>query len=51
MPKKSADPFELLRDKKILAILDGDTDLGEIDPDDGGAKIKLSIPYLSGLEK
>jgi len=34
--------YELLRNKTILAILDGDTQCGEIDD------VKISLPYLSG---
>ncbi len=40
--------FELLRNKNILAILDGDTKFGEIKPDDSDNKIEISMPYLSG---
>ncbi len=45
---KEQNPFELLKDKIIVAILDGDTDFGEIHPEDGSAKITISMPYLSG---
>lgn len=41
-------PFELLRDKKILAILDGDESFGDLDLDGEGEPIKISLPYLSG---
>ena len=42
-------PFGLLRDKKILAILDGDTELGEeIKSSNIKGNIKNSLPYLSG---
>ena len=41
-------PFELLREKSIIAILDGDTDFGEIQPVDASSNIKVSMPYLSG---
>ena len=42
-------PFELLRDKKILAILDGDTELGEeIKTSNIKGNIRNSLPYLSG---
>lgn len=47
MPK-SSNPFELLREKSILAILDGDIDFGEIETDDPKGNIKISMPYLSG---
>lgn len=40
--------FELLRDKSILAILDGDVDFGEIETYDSKGNIKISMPYLSG---
>ena len=44
-----SDPFGLLRDKKILAILDGDTELGEeIKSSNIKGNIKNSLPYLSG---
>ena len=35
--------FELLRDKSILAILDGDVDFGEIDTTESNGNIKISI--------
>lgn len=47
MPQQS-NMFELLRDKSILAILDGDVDFGEIETTDSKGNIKLSMPYLSG---
>lgn len=40
--KKTKSPYELLRSKAILSILDGDTQFGEIDD------VKISMPYLSG---
>jgi hypothetical protein len=40
--------FELLREKSILAILDGDIELGEIESDEPKGNIKISMPYLSG---
>lgn len=43
-------PFELLRDKKILAILDGDESFGEMSFAGGNGLIKNSLPYLSGPE-
>jgi hypothetical protein len=43
MPKnKNSSPFELLRNKAILEILDGDVEFGTIDD------IQISMPYLSG---
>ena len=42
MDKKQKSPFELLRNKNILAILDGDSQFGEIDD------VEISMPYLSG---
>ena len=42
MHKKQKSPFELLRNKAILAILDGDSQFGEIDD------VEISMPYLSG---
>ena len=41
-------PFELLRAKSILAILDGDQDYGEIERADSNQKIRIAMPYLSG---
>jgi hypothetical protein len=35
-------PFELLRNRAILDILDGDTKFGEYD------NVEISMPYLSG---
>lgn len=40
--------FELLREKSILTILDGDVDFGEIETTDSKGNIKISMPYLSG---
>ena len=40
--------FDLLREKSIIAILDGDTDFGTIAPADATSPIKISMPYLSG---
>ena len=50
MKNNSHNKFALLRDRGILAILDGDTDFGEILPDDGSQKIRRAMPYLSGPE-
>lgn len=47
MPQQS-NIFELLREKSILAILDGDIDFGEIETPDSRGNIKVSMPYLSG---
>lgn len=47
MPQQS-NMFELLRNKSILAILDGDVDFGEIETLDSTGNIKISMPYLSG---
>ena len=46
--KKTQSLFELLRSKKILAILDGDGSFGEINPNDGSEVVSISMPYLSG---
>ena len=40
--EKNKSRYELLRNKTILAILDGDTQCGEIEG------VKISLPYLSG---
>ncbi|NLV15873.1 MAG: abortive infection family protein [Syntrophomonadaceae bacterium] len=40
--------FELLREKSILAILDGDEGFGEIETTDLNGNIEISMPYLSG---
>lgn len=45
---KNINKFELLRDKKIISILDGDTNFGEFEPEDGSDTIKISMPYLNG---
>lgn len=47
---KQTSKYSLLRDKGIIAILDGDTDFGEIQPKDGSATIRCAMPYLSGPE-
>jgi hypothetical protein len=41
-------PYELLRSKKIIAILDGDTSFGEFPVNDTTEQIKVSMPHLSG---
>lgn len=40
--------YELLREKNILAILDGDTDFGLLEINGENSNIKVSMPYLSG---
>ena len=40
--------FELLRDKSILAILDGDADFGPLVINGKESSINISMPYLSG---
>lgn len=40
--------FELLRNKAILAILDGDVDYGLLEIGGKESDIKISMPYLSG---
>ena len=40
--------FSLLNNKEIIAILDGDNEYGEYDPEDGSSTIKIKMPYLSG---
>lgn len=46
--KKQLSDFGLLRDKRILAILDGDVDFGALKIDGEGNDITISMPYLSG---
>ncbi len=46
----SSEKFMLLRDRKIIAILDGDSDFGHYNPLDGSSEIRISMPYLSGPE-
>ena len=41
--------FELLREKGILSILDGDVDFGTLVFNDVDTDIKISMPYLSVL--
>lgn len=41
-------PFELLREKNILAIFDGDVDFGLLEIKGIDSGIKISMPYLSG---
>lgn len=40
--------FELLREKSILSILDGDVDFGTLEINGTDSGIKISMPYLSG---
>lgn len=40
--------FELLREKSILSILDGDVDFGTLEVNGTDSGIKISMPYLSG---
>lgn len=40
--------FELLRDKRILSILNGDTDFGLLKVNGEDSDITISMPYLSG---
>lgn len=40
--------YELLREKNILAILDGDTDFGFLEINGENSNIEVSMPYLSG---
>ena len=47
MPKEKS-KFELLREKSILSILDGDEDFGTLEVNGTDSGIKNSMPYLSG---
>ena len=47
MPKEKS-KFELLREKSILSILDGDEDFGTLEVNGTDSGIKISMPYLSG---
>lgn len=42
--------FELLRNKEIIAILDGDKDFGEQMFDDSEVSVKIAMPYLGGAD-
>lgn len=42
--------FELLRNKEIIAILDGDTDFGEQRFNDCEVPVKIAMPNLSGTD-
>lgn len=48
MPSNTGNLFELMRNKQIIGILDGDTSFGEIQFDEEDPPIKNSMPYLSG---
>lgn len=47
MPQEKS-KFELLREKSILSILDGDVDFGMLEINGTDSGIKISMPYLSG---
>ena len=47
MPQEKS-KFELLREKSILSILDGDLDFGMLEINGTDSGIKISMPYLSG---
>lgn len=47
MPQEKS-KFELLREKSILSILDGDVDFGSLEVNGTDSGIKISMPYLSG---
>lgn len=47
MPQEKS-KFELLREKNILSILDGDVDFGMLEINGTDSGIKISMPYLSG---
>lgn len=47
MPQEKS-KFELLREKNILSILDGDVDFGTLKVNGTDSGIKISMPYLSG---
>ena len=47
MPQEKS-KFELLREKSILSILDGDVDFGTLEVNGTDSSIKISMPYLSG---
>ena len=48
MIEENTNLYNLLLDKNILAILDGDKDFGQIYPTDGSESIKIALPYQSG---
>lgn len=45
---KSKSPYELLRNKEIIEILDGDMKYGEYEFEDDCTTVQVSMPYLSG---
>ena len=47
METKEINPYELLRTKEIIAILDGDTKYQEYEFEDG-TTVPVAMPYLSG---
>lgn len=47
MGQLNTEPFNLLRSKEIIAILDGDTKYGTIETEIGN-DITIAMPYLSG---
>lgn len=49
MSKREPNLFELLKNKEIIAILDGDTKYDEYEFEDGNTVV-ISMPYLSGLD-
>ncbi|MDR1460426.1 MAG: abortive infection family protein [Campylobacteraceae bacterium] len=48
MDIKTKNYYELLRNRKIINILDGDIEFGEFSLPESNSPIKLSMPYLSG---
>lgn len=44
------DSFLLLKNKEIIAILDGDKDFGEQILNDNEVPVKIAMPYLSGAD-
>lgn len=48
MDNKTQNPFRLLMNKAIYAILDGDTKFEDYEFSDDCSTIKISMPYLSG---
>lgn len=48
MDNKTQNPFRLLMNKAIYAILDGDTKFEDYEFSDDCSAIKISMPYLSG---
>lgn len=48
MNKKSDNPFRLLMNKTVYAILDGDTKFEDYEFSDDCTAVKIAMPYLSG---